>query len=544
MTENPSRGMRTLILGLDAACSPVLEPLFEAGAIPRLREVFEAGVSAGLESQIPPWTASAWPSMYTGVNPGKHGVYGFLSFDGYEYEVVNRTHVREYALWETLDRHGFSSVVVNVPVTHPPREIDGAIVPGYTAPEDPTCHPDGILEEIRDEIGEYRVYGRGLSEELTTDEQLAEYRALTRMRGEAFRHLVDRFDPDFGFLQFQQTDTVFHDREGDENAVRSVYEAVDEQVGTVLDECDPDTVFVVSDHGIGEYTEYEFRVNDYLRDHGFVETVRGGEGMPSWNSLARNRLANGDEGDDRDRSLLEWMTALAAKGGLTSQRAKRVFDAIGATDTVAEHVPTDVIRAGTEQVDFAASTAFMRSRIECGVRMNLAGRDPEGTIDPAEYESVRDELIDALENARTPDGDPVFESVVPREEHFSGPYADEAVDVVTVPADFNQYLSASIRGETFGPPSESWNHKLDGIVAAAGDGIDADVGIDDAHLFDVAPTVLATFDVPRSERMDGRVLPFVTPAGSEEYPEPTDVRTVVTDDEQVEDRLADLGYLE
>jgi len=109
------------------------------------------------------------------------------------------------------------------------------------------------------------------------------------MRGEAFRYLVDQFDPAFGFVQFQQTDSVFHERDGDPEAVRAVYEAVDEQVGEILDAHDPETVIVVSDHGIGEYTGYEFRANEFLRERGYVETKGGEGGMPTWGTSTRRR---------------------------------------------------------------------------------------------------------------------------------------------------------------------------------------------------------------------------------------------------------------
>ncbi len=533
--------MQTLLVGIDAGCQSVLEPLFEKGALPHLASIFDEGSSGPLESQLPPWTPSAWPSLYTGVNPGKHGVFGFLHFDGYDWDVVNASRVREYTLWELLDQHGLSSVVVNAPVTHPPREIDGAILPGYTAPENPTCHPDGLLCEVRDEIGGYRVYPpRNLSEE----QSVQWYRRLARMRGDAFRYLADRFDPDFGFVQFQNTDTLFHEHPGEDDVVRAVYEAVDEQIGKILDACEPDTVVVASDHGIGEYTGYEFRVNDFLREEGYIETVRGGEGMPSWSTIAGNQLQEGEKSSARERGTAERGLALAARIGVTSQRIAAVLERVGLDSFVAERVPEDFIRAATEQVDFPNSVAYMRDRIECGIRLNVEGRDPSGVVPPNEYEGVRTEIIEKLRGVRTPDGEHVFETVAPREEYFTGPYSTDAVDIVTVPAEFNQFLSAQLRGQRFGKPSEPWNHKRDGIFAAAGDGVDPDANCAGAHLFDVAPTILATFGLPMSDRMDGRVLPVVESAGQQSYPAFDAGETVETDDERVETRLADLGYLE
>ena len=543
MADGAQTSLRTLMVGLDAGCWRVLEPLFESGAIPHLRSLFEDGASGSLRSQIPPWTPSAWPSLYTGANPGKHGVFGFLTFDGYDWDVVNATHVRERTLWELLDYHDRSSVVVNAPVTHPPQEIDGAVVPGYTAPEDPDCHPDGLLPEIRAEIGDYRVYA---PRDATGDtESVRWYRRLTEMRGEAFRYLADRFDPEFGFVQFQQTDTVFHEYPGDDEKVRAVYEAVDEQVGEILATCDPDVVVVASDHGMGEYDGHEFRVNEYLRERGLVETKRGGEGMPTWSTIADNQLQDGEAGKgEDDASLVERGMATAAKAGLTSQRVQTALDAVGLADFVAQRVPSDVARAAAVQVDFPASSAYMRDRIELGVRVNLAGREPDGVVDESAYERVRDEIIAALSEAETPDGEPVFERVARREDIFSGPYVDEAPDVVTVPTDFDEFLSTRVGDGTFGPPSEPYNHKRNGIVAVSGRGVDAGADLADAHLFDVAPTVLATFGLPAGERMDGSVLAAVEASGRKRYPAFDAGERVETDDGDVEARLADLGYLE
>ena len=532
--------MKTLLLGLDGTCRSVLSPLFDEGVAPTLAALFEDGTSGPLTSQLPPWTPSAWPSLYTGVNPGKHGVFGFLRFDGYEWDVVNRSDVAEFALWELLDRHGLTSVVVNVPVTYPPREFDGALLPGYIAPESPACHPEGILEDVEDAVGEYDVYGP-LDRSGETD--LDEAAAHATRRGEAFRYLVDRFDPDFGFLEFQQTDSVFHARPGDDEAVRRIYGAVDDAVGRVLDECDPETVVVVSDHGMGEYDGYDVRVNEYLRDRGFVRATTDGSGMPSWDAIARNRLQDGDDGGQPSPGLATRLAATASQAGLTSQRIQAVLEPLGLAEFVAKRAPTDAVRAGTEQVDFRSSRAYVRDRIELGVRLNLAGREPDGVVADGEYDEQRDELIDALSSLETPDGEPAFDEVLPREAVFSGPYVERAPDVVTVPADFEHTLNVSLLGERFGDPFEPWNHKRDGVIAAAGPGVDGTASLSGAHLFDVAPTVLSSLGVPRSDRMDGTVLPIVDETAETAYPAFDATERDDTDDEAVEERLAHLGYL-
>ncbi len=541
--------MDTFLIGIDAACQPVIDRLSETDSIPNLESIIEDGVSAPLESQIPPWTPSAWPSLYTGVNPGKHGVYGFVDFDGYDWEVVTADHVREHTLWELLDEHDRSSVIVNAPVTHPPDEIDGAVVPGFIGPENPGTHPKGILEEVREAIGEYRVYpnySRG-DDSYTDEEKLDEYCTLARMRGEAFRYLADEYEPDFGFVQFQKTDTVFHEFDGNPDHVQRIYEATDEQIGEILEACDPKRVFVASDHGMGPYENYEFRLNEYLRREGYVEATTGGKGMPSWNPI-RDQLREGDDRTTWEPSTVERLAATAAKAGLTPSRAVGVLDRVGLGELARRHAPSGVSRTGAEQVDFPGSRAYMRARTELGVRINLEGREPEGVVPREEYEEVRDELIELLAGVETPDGEPVFGEVAPREEYFWGPYTEKAVDVLTVPNDFEQFLSAQLRDGLFGPPTEPWNHKLDGLFVAAGEGIDAEADLMDAHLFDVAPTICSAIGIPYSDRMDGHVLPVVGDGGAASYPpyddSPASGRDDGDGDEQVEERLSDLGYLE
>ncbi|MDS0477593.1 alkaline phosphatase family protein [Natrinema sp. 1APR25-10V2] len=544
-TETNRDGLDTLLIGIDAGCLPVFERLFEADRIPNIERLCTEGVSAPLESQIPPWTPSAWPSIYTGVNPGKHGVVGFVGYDGYDWHVTSNDDVHEHPLWTLLDRHDRSSVVVNAPVTHPPDEFDGAVIPGFLGPEDPPCHPTGLLDDVRDAIGEYRIYPKYTRDDdsLSDAAKIEEYRTLVRMRGEAFRYLVDEFRPDFGFVQFQKTDTVFHEFSGEQRHVDRVYEATDEQIGEILAACDPDRVFLVSDHGMGPYDGYEFRINEFLRDEGYIETTTGGKGMPSWTPM-RRRLREGEEVDTWEPGAIARAASVAARFGVTARRIRTALERVGLADLAREYAPGGVSRTANEQVDFAASEAYVRARTELGIRINLEGRDPEGVVRQDAYEQLREDLIRQLQAVETPDGEPFFETVAPREQYFHGDEIDATVDIVTIPTDFEHMLSEQLDDGDYFRPAEPWNHKLDGIFVAAGEGIDEDAPLERAHLFDVAPTIMAAMGVPYSDRMDGSVVPVVDPVDPISYPayDGGDEGRPTTD-EAVTDRLADLGYM-
>jgi predicted AlkP superfamily phosphohydrolase/phosphomutase len=207
-------------------------------------------------------------------------------------------------------------------------------------------------------------------------------------------------------------------------------------------------------------------------------------------------------------------------------------------------VPEELVTATEQSVDFQDSTAYMRTRSECGLRLNLEGREPDGVVPRDEYESVRSELVSLLSSATTPDGEPIFERVAPREEYFEGPYVERGPDVVTVPDDFRHLLSVRIGDEVFAELTNQWNHKRHGVFAARGSDIDPDGDLGAPHVFDVCPTVLATFGVPRAESMDGDVLGVVPDAGETTYRSYEPGAETATTDDDVESRLEDMGYLE
>ncbi|MFW5918642.1 MAG: alkaline phosphatase family protein, partial [Halanaeroarchaeum sp.] len=96
MQDTDAGSLRTLLVGIDGVSTDVLAAR-SPDTIPTIRRLFERGATGDLESQLPPWTPSAWPSLYTGVNPGKHGVFSFLTFEGYDWDVVNGGDVNEFA---------------------------------------------------------------------------------------------------------------------------------------------------------------------------------------------------------------------------------------------------------------------------------------------------------------------------------------------------------------------------------------------------------------------------------------------------------------
>lgn len=96
----------------------------------------------------------------------------------------------------------------------------------------------------------------------------------------------------------------------------------------------------------------------------------------------------------------------------------------------------------------------------------------------------------------------------------------------------------------------SGSHEAAGIVLAIGPGIQPGRPIDDAHILDVAPTILALLGYPVADDMDGRVLtglfrvpPAVTTVASYDAAMPLRLTTARASDDGLDDRLRALGYV-
>ncbi|WP_458190607.1 alkaline phosphatase family protein [Haladaptatus sp. NG-WS-4] len=546
-----SEEARTVVLGFDALDFDFLDAFEEE--LPNFGRLRAKGVAAPLRSTHPPWTGSAWPSMYTGTDPTHHNAFSFFDYtDTYpdEAEVLTRNDVTAPALWNYLTAIDEPSIVLNLPVTHPAEPLTGALVPGYLASEDAEGYPSNIRNELSDALDEeYTIYSKG---ELSSDksEKLDGYVELVGLRERAARYLLEHWDWRIAIVQVQKTDAVFHNFD-DPDAFRRIYRAADRLVGTVMETVGDANVVVCSDHGMGRTDGYKIFVNEVLREHGFVESATAGDDHGTGLSVVKGSLVNPDEQSDTGsertatQTALSWGVTGLETVGLTPGKVYASAQRVGLGSVLKQALPADAVDAAERTVDWRRSKAYCRALGELGVRINLAGRDPDGVVPRSEYEAVRTELVELLSALRTPDGEQAFEFVGRAEEVADGNDPKSGPDVVFMPTEMNHLVLPSLVGTQFLPVDE-YNHKPNGVFIGAGPAFDETSDCDGLSLTDVAPIAMATAGIPVPERMTGTVPDgmVTVPVTEREY---TDVEygigSETAGESQVETRLEDLGYL-
>lgn len=527
---------RVLVIGWDGADWRILDPLLERGILPNLAALIARGGRTVLRSTLPTHSWSAWPSFLTGVDPADHGVYDILEprdGSGSAYPVSFRS-IRERTFLHDLAVAEVETVMLNVPLTFPPPGIRGKLVAGGVLPKRrPFTFPEGLAAELEVAGAPFPINGMSW----TTFHNrpgafLEEVRRFVTARRRAALHILDTTDWRVAVVVFVATDRVHHclakyispdhpeherlSREPLAEQVRDVYRLLDEALGSIVERTGPeDLVMLMSDHGT-QACIGALNMDRLLESFGYLRFTATGPLM--------GRLQSG-----RLRAV-----------------ARGAYDLLGLHGRVALPQP----------VDWPRTRAYtsVRSTGE-GVSVNLAGREPDGVVDPADYERVREDLAERLASFvddRT--GLRPVGRVWRKEEVFKGRFADRAPDLLLEPAPLYSLTHARKAVEPAG-----WmcgDHRALGVFAAAGPAVDAAAFPEPGFsLVDLAPTILAAVGAPASVRHSGS--PLASVVGGEAAaaavhpisaagPAAPDEQAVLSDmeAEEVEEHLRGLGYLE
>lgn len=527
---------RVFVLGLDGMAWHILRRRFERGEMPYLESLVEEGGWGTLMSVTPPVTAPAWTTFQTGVMPGTHGLLDFTMVKprGYETTLVNSSTFSEETIWETVSRHGGKVVAVNVPLTWPPRPVEGILVGGMQSPtlDSPFIYPPEQKEELLREVGDYRI--------ITTQHRFAEW-GLERFVAELTATVEARFrmgkacldrvsDWNLGMVHIQSTDVFMHAAypsvdptdhrylEEEEDLVGSFYQKLDKGIKALLEPMVEEDIpiVVMSDHGFGGIDRVAFP-NAFLRKRGHQARAGGLMG----------RLLGGVLG-----ALRKW-----DKWGLGKRLGKAPRAAANTAGSVTEWGKTKAFH--------------MAGWVGAFIHINKKER-AMGKVDPEEEEELRERLIEEFTQWKGRNGRRVVKEVLRGVDIYPNLKKEWAPDLYLVPAEGVEFSSSFIHA-TEGPVSVDnkrdhvGSHRPEGIYIALGRGAKRGEG-GDYGLVDLMPTLLSLLEIPVGEHLEGSIMddlfPELTMKGKERETGGGKGDTGGGDDDEImAQRLRDLGYL-
>ncbi len=567
---------KVVVIGLDAATWTLIRPWMEEGSMPNLAKLMRHGVSGALQSVLPPITPPAWTSFMTGKQPGKHGIFNFVETEhgGYAMNYANATSRRSPTVWKLLNDAGFTVGTMNIPFTYPPEKLNGFQISGMDTPSETSAfiYPPELKEELVKHLARDLQLDLRFLGSMTTDERrsqvLEEMRQMDEQWSKAALYLLENHPQDVMMFVFMSIDTVQHyfwqhmDKEHFLHdpalapkfgqAIRQVYERLDAAAGQLMEHLPAETaVFVVSDHGGGAVVDRTIYLNRYLAQLGLLHYQESATSGPR--ALGQKVMRAGFS---------------AIRNTLTSRQKVRLAALFPEMRRKSE-----MAYSSFTAIDWSRTKAYCSEVLAAppSIYINLKGVKPEGIVDPAEYDSLVNEIIARIAELKDPrDGQPVIKKVWRRDELFHGPFAHETADLVldwwsegslfstqpSFPEDTGE--PALVIRERKPADTSEWGgtHRLHGIMVGRAPAFKQGVELSDPHLIDIAPTILHLLGVPVPADMDGKVLEDVFEpaflaahplrAGAASGTSEAGRQSGYTDEEsaKVEERLQALGYLE
>ena len=400
-------------------------------------------------STIPPFTPPSWTSIFTGVNPGKHGVIGWQKKYNEKFILTSSSDVSYQRLSEYLDSNGLKSILINIPITYPFSGIknkDNTIIVSDWASPKQTVFPNYLKKKYNKYLCEPpHSWKKHASIDKKGYPKLVMNYLNERLN--IYYDLLENYDWDFYFHIFSEPDWLFHINPeilSDEisNQVYEIFNKIKEFIKKT--ERIAEITFVVSDHGF-EKKNRTFFVNESLHMGGYLDYT--GKKNKSIDFL-QNYLPK--------RLIIPLMTRIK----VSSSRIN--------------HVSKSIKRI-----------AYMIEPPSWGVYVE----DSDYVGELKEYLQKFDEI----------------KYVFTKDEIFFGGQLDKMPSLILIPiegVEFSHKFTGEICKDTnFG------DHELHGMFYVNGSQIKENIKFMKVpRVYDIVPTVLHIFNLPIPNSIDGRVL--------------------------------------
>jgi predicted AlkP superfamily phosphohydrolase/phosphomutase len=549
---------RVIIIGIDGGTFDIIRPMVARGELPVLASLMEKGVWGELESTIPPDTAPAWVSMMTGVNPGKHGIFFFLDKlhnNARNGSPLGSGDIKFPPLWSVLSKEEKDVIFINVPFTYPPMEVNGIVISGMFVPNSARVisYPPDVYTDLVNKLGTYEIDDWSLEAvgadrskiSIHYDRIIKGISLVTEKRKMATLMLLEENPWDFAMVVFTSVDRLQHlfwkfmnpSSDGSvpvlskkySGVIYDGYRQVDKAIGEIMEKAGKDTtVIIVSDHGFGPL-EKHFFTNKWLDEIGL---------------LKRKKWINRKKLDIRLTDFHKVLTRFIPDTPFPNWVKK-----------IPIPVPQIKDRDRSALINWQETSAYGN---QCGININLKGREPYGIVEPGEEAEKLMAYIQArfyeIKDTSESNGVKIPDWISRKEEIYHGPYVEEADDLYFSMKDRSYLPDARVDvNNKFNKPSlGSGMHRQNGIFIMSGPLSRKSDSIS-PRIIDITPTVLYLMGLPVFEEMDGRVLEeAIEPVYLKSHP----IKVVsamkysgkgsiysAEDEEKIAESLKRLGYL-
>jgi predicted AlkP superfamily phosphohydrolase/phosphomutase len=512
------------------------ENLFKLEEFGHTRDLFRNSPSSSLQSTLPALTPSAFVSMQTGKDVGKHGVSGFLRFDGTSARPYTGADIKDKTFYEILSEQGKKCFLLSMPYSYPAR-IHGDVVFDWLSigkGHSHDCVYPSTLFESYPELYDYEIFpnaGDGVADYIQNIKKSSE--ALDR----TIRHVISSKRYDYNFFLIRATDWIQHSllsqiMSGDKSTkvriAREAFSIIDKTVHYVAQNIrGNDSLIIMSDHGFTTY-KHRFYINDWLKENGYLATSN-----KTTDSLEKTKypflLDNPVNPTDASHAHVPGFVSKMVREHYTLMRAAGFF-----RGKLERMLNTRFVLS--QPIDIEKSLAFAVEESAGSIYLNKKTLSEDQALD------LKKELLSKLSSIREIE---TFDSRA-----LYGPSVASTVPDIYLTSS-KYWIRRGLAGTIFSDIYQD-HHRRQGILVLTGEAFEKSPA--NPTMMDIAPTILHILNSPVPDDMEGRVLYESLKSTSEEAKRPvkyvqsaksTVREEVLSGAEQqiIEERLKSLGYM-
>lgn len=274
---------KIMIIGIDSMDFILLNKYIEE--LPNFKKLTYECPNVNLKSVFPPDSDTAWASVYTGLNPAKHGVVNFV--DPLEKSIDIQTKeseadlIRGNTLWDILTKHAYKSCILLPHIAYPPWDINGIMISRSRIKDDIISVPGMFNSYNLNKLNPPK--GVPKKDKNSLSRFICSYKNLVNNETDFFIKMLKSNEWDLFFCYSSALDAIQHyfwDLCEDEktqpnhfsNTIKEFYMLYDLMVGEVLSTVDDNTtVIILSDHGHTGRPKKNININRILKDNNFLK---------------------------------------------------------------------------------------------------------------------------------------------------------------------------------------------------------------------------------------------------------------------------------
>jgi len=468
--------MKFIVFGLDGASFDLIDPWLNAGKLPHLQRLIKQGIRGRLKSCLPPTTSPNWKCYATGKNPGKLGIFWWENIDFQNKRVyipTARAHARE--IWDYISESNRKVGIMNMPLTYPPRRVNGFVIAGGPdAPEKNYTYPKELETRLRREFG-YKVHPVVRTNWWQSKEAIEKVIALIEKRFSVAKTLAREYKLDFLHLTIFYINSLHHDLWNDDSVARA-WQAIDRNIGYLLEEFKESNFIIMSDHGSNEIHQV-FYINTWLEKQGYLKI----------------------------RSSV-WLPRLLYRMGLNENNLFRIAQKLHLIQVIKKMVPRKILN----NIPSAIGTVEMERKTDKIVweKSKALGSGQGPLYLNSDETALKEDLVQKLEDLTNPlTGQRISRHVYRKEDIYKGDFFSEAPDII-IDQSLHTHIRGSLGNKNVFEPQQRWRaeNTTEGIFIASGPDFIEGIEVNNVSILDIAPTILHQMDIPVPADMDGRVL--------------------------------------